>query len=155
MATKQEKFSDSKFSSHNIQLINYIFISVYDDVFSCFHRWTLEFNVKIGIYSSGSVLAQKLLFSHSCYGDLTPFITYYFDTNIGPKQSTDSYRLITEKVGFSADEILFLTDVQEEAKAAKKSGMMAILSERDGVLLSPDDKHAFNFIKSFDKILFF
>ncbi|KAH9419543.1 enolase-phosphatase E1-like [Dermatophagoides pteronyssinus] len=127
---------------------------VYEDVFRCFHRWTSEFNVKIGIYSSGSVLAQKLLFSHSCHGDLTPFISYYFDTNIGPKQSADSYRLITEKIDSSANEILFLTDVSEEAKAAKKSGMMAILLERDGVILSPDDKYAFNFITSFDKILF-
>ncbi|KAH7642054.1 Enolase-phosphatase E1 [Dermatophagoides farinae] len=127
---------------------------VYDDVSRCFRRWTSKFNVKIGIYSSGSVLAQKLLFSHSIHGDLTPFISYYFDTNIGPKQSTDSYRLITEKVGSSATDIVFLTDVPKEAKAAKESGMMAILSERDGIFLTPDDKHTFNSITSFDKIIF-
>lgn len=102
------------------------------------------------------------------------FISYYFDTNIGPKQSTDSYRLITEKVGSSATDIVFLTDVPKgwlllskeclfliqclinsiEAKAAKESGMMAILSERDGIFLTPDDKHTFNSITSFDKIIF-
>ena len=41
--------------------------------------------ISISIYSSGSKLAQRLLFSHSVAGDLTPLFTSYFDTAVGSK----------------------------------------------------------------------
>ena len=45
----------------------------------------LRQNKLICIYSSGSALAQKLLFAHTTSGDLTYYICRYFDTTIGHK----------------------------------------------------------------------
>ena len=58
---------------------------VYPDVPEAFARWTAA-GVRIGIYSSGSVLAQKLLFANSTAGDLSRFISGYFDTAVGAKK---------------------------------------------------------------------
>src|SRR5262249_48385591 len=57
---------------------------VYDDVAPAFARWR-ERGLSISIFSSGSVLAQQLLFAHTEAGDLTKFISQYFDTNVGKK----------------------------------------------------------------------
>src|SRR5262249_26081798 len=58
---------------------------VYEDVPRAFERWKKE-RKRIAIFSSGSVLAQKLLFGHSNAGDLTKYIENYFDTTTGPKR---------------------------------------------------------------------
>ena len=57
---------------------------VFDDVPPAFARWRRQ-NKLICIYSSGSALAQKLLFAHTTSGDLTYYICRYFDTTIGHK----------------------------------------------------------------------
>lgn len=67
--------------------------------------------MKIFIYSSGSVAAQKLLFGNSEHGDLTSKISGYFDTNIGMKQDKNSYEKIVKEIGCEPADILFLTDV--------------------------------------------
>ena len=59
-----------------------LFGEVFDDVPPAFARWRRQ-NKLICIYSSGSALAQKLLFSHTTAGDLTDYICRYFDTTIG------------------------------------------------------------------------
>ena len=46
---------------------------VFDDVPRAFARWRGE-DVRLGIFSSGSVLAQQWLFRRSSAGDLTPFL---------------------------------------------------------------------------------
>ena len=74
------------------------------------------------IYSSGSVYAQKLLFAHTEYGDLTPLFSGYFDTHIGAKQDVDSYRRIAEQLQLPAAEILFLSDIKAELDAARQAG---------------------------------
>lgn len=67
---------------------------------------------KIYIYSSGSVDAQKLLFSHTEKGDLLPKLTGHFDTEIGLKQEPGSYLKIVKNIGdCTENEILFLTDI--------------------------------------------
>ena len=66
---------------------------VFEDVPPAFKRWS-EQGKEICIYSSGSILAQKLLFANTEEGDLTPFISGYFDTNTGPKSEAESYRRI-------------------------------------------------------------
>src|SRR5687767_11425478 len=45
---------------------------VFDDVRPAFERWQ-QTGLQISIFSSGSVLAQQLLFAHTNDGDLTPF----------------------------------------------------------------------------------
>ena len=74
------------------------------------------------VYSSGSVQAQKLLFSHSHYGDLTPLFSGYFDTHIGGKKEASSYRHIAEHIHMQPEEILFLSDIKEELDAARQAG---------------------------------
>src|SRR5207247_5592661 len=64
---------------------------VYADVLVAFARWRRQ-GRDIAIFSSGSVLAQKLIFGCSTAGDLRPYIRAYFDTNTGPKREADSYR---------------------------------------------------------------
>ena len=87
----------------------------------CFYK-ILETGSKIGIYSSGSVHAQKLIFGFSTEGDLTPFISYYFDTNVGGKRDSSSYKMISEMVSLSPSEIHFFSDIPEELAAAKNAG---------------------------------
>ncbi|HEU4932085.1 MAG TPA: acireductone synthase, partial [Pyrinomonadaceae bacterium] len=90
---------------------------VFADVAPAFERGH-ERGLSINIFSSGSVLAQKLLFAHTEDGDLTRFIEDYFDTNVGKKGEAESYRRIAEKMKLAAGEILFVSDVIDELNAA-------------------------------------
>ena len=51
--------------------------SIFDDVTPAFKQWKSK-DVKIYIYSSGSVSAQKLLFGNSKFGDLLQVIKLSF-----------------------------------------------------------------------------
>lgn len=102
---------------------------VYADVLPAFARWQ-EQKRSIYIYSSGSVLAQKLLFAHTIEGDLTRYINGYFDTTTGDKKKAASYQRISEKIGLPAQAILFLSDVSAELDAAREAGMMTALCIR-------------------------
>ncbi|MFT4927216.1 MAG: enolase-phosphatase E1, partial [Phenylobacterium sp.] len=89
---------------------------IYPDVLPVLQQWHAD-GIILGIYSSGSVAAQKLLFSHSDFGDLTPLMSHYFDTVVGHKQQTDAYRNITQALALPAESILFLSDVVQELDA--------------------------------------
>lgn len=104
---------------------------VFADVAPAFERWHAR-GLSISIFSSGSVLAQKLLFAHADAGDLTRFIDDYFDTNVGKKGDAESYRRIAEKMKLPAEQILFVSDVIEELDAAHEAGMKVLLSIRPG-----------------------
>lgn len=95
---------------------------IYADAAELLQAWHAR-GIKLYVYSSGSVYAQKLLFSHSEAGDLTPLFCGYFDTHIGAKREADSYRTIVDEIGVPAREILFLSDVVEELEAAHAAGM--------------------------------
>ncbi|MFX8414268.1 acireductone synthase, partial [Acinetobacter baumannii] len=84
------------------------------------------------VYSSGSVFAQKLLFGHTDYGDLTPLFSGWFDTTTGPKRDAASYAAIAQAMARPAGDVLFLSDVQAEIDAARAAGMAALLIARDG-----------------------
>lgn len=105
---------------------------VYDDVLPALEQWRSVEGQKIYIYSSGSVQAQKLLFGQSSAGDLLPLIDGHFDTAVGAKQEATSYTAIVEKIGCKAEEILFLTDIEKEAEAARTSGVNVALVSREG-----------------------
>lgn len=104
---------------------------IYPDAVHQLRRWH-ERGLKLYVYSSGSVAAQKLFFGYSEAGDLRPLFSGYFDTRTGHKQETDSYRRIAELIGLPAGEILFLSDVAGELDAAREAGMKTILLDRDG-----------------------
>lgn len=123
---------------------------VYDDVPPAFERWKAG-RKTIAIYSSGSVLAQKLLFGYTNHGDLTPFISANFDTNVGHKREAASYRKIAKDLNLSPYDILFLSDVPEELAAAAESGCETRLVVRPG---NPEVTSAESFasVTSFDEV---
>ncbi|MDD5034746.1 MAG: acireductone synthase [Methylococcaceae bacterium] len=104
---------------------------LYPDAARKLREWK-EQGLALYIFSSGSVYAQKLLFGHTEHGDLTPLFCGYFDTSVGAKQAADSYRKIAERIGFAADEILFLSDVDTELDAARAAGMQTCQLLRQG-----------------------
>lgn len=104
---------------------------VYADVAPALERWRAQ-GLSINIFSSGSVLAQQLLFAHTEAGDLTKFIDNYFDTNIGKKGEAESYRRIAKALSLNANEVLFISDVVAELDAATEAGMSTLLSIRPG-----------------------
>jgi enolase-phosphatase E1 len=123
---------------------------VFADVAPAFERWHQR-GLSINIFSSGSVLAQKLLFAHTEAGDLTRFIDDYFDTNVGKKREAESYRRIAEKMKLPAGEILFVSDVIDELNAAHDARMRVLLSIRPGNA-PQDNTNQYPEILSFDEI---
>jgi enolase-phosphatase E1 len=123
---------------------------VYADVAPAFVRWHDQ-GRRIAIFSSGSVLAQQLLFSHSTVGDLSPQIEAYFDTTTGPKREPESYRKIAAALKLSPAEILFLSDAVAELDAAHSAGLATALSLRPGV--NAPERHAHPVFQTFDEIL--
>ncbi|NID05805.1 acireductone synthase [Luteibacter jiangsuensis] len=95
---------------------------MYPEVAARLKTWH-DRGLKLYVYSSGSVPAQKLLFGYSESGDLTPLFSGYFDTQTGHKREVDSYRRIAEAVGLPPGQILFLSDIREELDAAREAGM--------------------------------
>lgn len=95
---------------------------IYKDAASALKAWHDQ-GLKLYVYSSGSVPAQKLLYGYSLKGDLTPLFSGYFDTTTGPKLESASYKAIGEALNLSPDAILFLSDHEGEIAAAKAAGM--------------------------------
>ena len=113
---------------------------LYADAHRVLTDWC-DAGVGLGVYSSGSVEAQKLLFGYSDYGDLTPLFTDHFDTRVGHKREQSSYvaisqALIERQRVSDVTEILFLSDVVAELDAAKASGMLTCELRRDQVPVS-------------------
>lgn len=75
------------------------------------------------VYSSGSVKAQQLLFQYSDFGDIENLFSGFFDTKMGGKMDSQSYSAIAKKVGLEPNQILFLSDIEEELMAAEQVGM--------------------------------
>ena len=123
--------------------------TVFDDVPRAFARWQAA-ETPIGIFSSGSVLAQQWLFRNSSAGDLTPFIARYFDTEVGPKRDPASYARIAAAVALPPSSITFVSDVVAELDAARAAGMQTIMSLRPGN--HPQPPHDHRVVQSFDEI---
>lgn len=124
---------------------------VFEDVPRAFKRWKAS-GKTIAIYSSGSVLAQKLIFKYSNFGDLTADIDSYFDTEIGHKREVESYRSIALELSLEPKDILFISDIVEELSAAKSAGFNRFLIIREGnTPINNETNH--QLIHSFDEIL--
>lgn len=123
---------------------------MFEDVPRAFERWYAQ-GKTIAIYSSGSVLAQKMIFQYSNFGDLSKYISAYFDTNIGHKRERQSYENIAEKMQNRRQEILFISDIVEELNAAHEANLEVILSVREGNALVAD-KHSYQTVFSFDNL---
>lgn len=104
--------------------------TLFSDVPEAFVRWARK--SQIAIYSSGSVEAQRLLFRHSVFGDLTGFISNYFDTHLGTKGEPTSYRAIADALYVQTAEVLFFSDAVRELDAARAAGCGTRLVIREG-----------------------
>lgn len=104
---------------------------VFPDVPPAFERWH-EAGLNLSIFSSGSILAQKLLFAHTEAGDLTKFLDLYFDTTTGLKAAAESYRRIAAALQRPTAEVVFISDVIAELDAARAAGMKTLLCVRPG-----------------------
>jgi enolase-phosphatase E1 len=122
---------------------------VYPDVLPAFARWVKQQRA-IYIFSSGSVLAQKLLFAHTTEGDLTGYITGYFDTTTGAKTAAGSYESIANKIGAPATDILFVSDVTAELDAAQFANMKTSLCVRSSTPEPTSSSHPI--VATFDVI---
>lgn len=113
---------------------------LWPDVAACLRSWAGA-GIRLAVYSSGSVGAQRLLFGHSEAGDLTPLFAGFFDTRIGGKRDAASYDAIAAALGLSAGDILFLSDVAEELDAAAAAGLATcqLVRAADGTL--PSGRH--------------
>lgn len=102
---------------------------VFEDVAPALERWRAR-GLNIYIYSSGSVLAQRSLFQTTNGGDLTNLLSGYFDTGVGPKTSSDSYRTIIKEIDVAPGQALFVSDVPGELDAAQSEGLRTALCDR-------------------------
>uniref|UniRef100_A0A6N2ND36 Probable bifunctional methylthioribulose-1-phosphate dehydratase/enolase-phosphatase E1 n=1 Tax=Salix viminalis TaxID=40686 RepID=A0A6N2ND36_SALVM len=124
---------------------------VYDDVPEALEKWN-ALGIKVYIYSSGSRLAQRLIFGNTNNGDLRKYLSGFFDTTVGNKKETRSYIEISESLGVDKpSDILFVTDVSQEALAAKGAGLDVMIAIRPGNAPLPEN-HGFKTITSFAEI---
>ncbi len=123
---------------------------VFPDVPLAFERWRRQKKI-ICIYSSGSVLAQQNLFRTTSSGDLTSYISAFFDTRVGAKTEGKSYKKIATSLSFVPCQFLFISDAVKEMAAAQSVGMQAILCDRDRRASSSPT--AGGIIRSLDSVL--
>ena len=117
---------------------------IYADVLPALEAWD-EKGITIGVYSSGSVTAQKLFFNYTEEGDLRAYITDHFDTEMGAKRDPEAYRNIQEALGVAPGDILFLSDIGAELDAAKTAGFQTIQVMRPGNIPSAGHRQVSSF----------
>ena len=110
---------------------------LYPDVAPCLRRWAAA-GLRLCVYSSGSVEAQRQLFGHSVAGDLIPLFTGFFDTRVGAKREPQSYVTIAQGLFLPGSEILFLSDIEAELDAAAAAGLRTcqLVRAMDGTIAS-------------------
>jgi enolase-phosphatase E1 len=122
---------------------------VYSDVAPKLKDWKNQ-GIQMGVFSSGSIAAQKLIFGYSIAGDLTPYFSAYFDTTTGGKRETATYSKIADQLNIPAGEILFLSDISEELEAAKEADLQTVQLVRPGAVNATWEKQ----VSSFDELQF-
>ena len=123
---------------------------VYEDVPPALAAWN-KAGLDIRIYSSGSVLAQQMLFRTTLQGDLTRHISAFFDTSVGPKIEAESYRQIAAVRGRSSNNLLFISDAAAELRAARDAGWAVLMCVRPPQIPSGDAE--FEVITDFDQVV--
>ncbi|KAI0180284.1 enolase-phosphatase E1 [Hypoxylon sp. FL1284] len=130
---------------------------LFPDVTAKLSEWRQR-GLRIMIYSSGSVAAQKLLFRYTDAAptsDLTPQISGWFDTvNAGLKTDPSSYKTISSTYPeFSPSEWLFLSDNVKEVDAAIEARMRSIVVQRPGnAPLPPEVPQRLQVIETFESL---
>ncbi len=104
---------------------------LYDDVLPALTQWR-TLGIRLGIYSSGSEQAQRLLFAYTNVGDVTSLFEHFFDTTVGEKKTSSSYRKISDQIDLPPPDILFLSDAELELDAAASIGFRTAHIVRPG-----------------------
>jgi len=123
---------------------------VFADVPGAFSRWRAQ-GLELGIFSSGSVLAQQLLFRYLSAGDLTGHLRWHFDTAVGPKGDAASYHRIAAAMTLPPQTVLFLSDVVRELDAARAAGLQTRLVVRPGNA-AVRERHSHIVTETFDEV---
>lgn len=105
--------------------------NLYEDVVPALHRWHRN-GLRLALYSSGSEQAQRLLLEHTTAGNLTWLFSSFFDTRVGAKTGTLSYRKIADLMNLRPETIIFLSDVEMELDAATAAGLLTAQVVRPG-----------------------
>jgi enolase-phosphatase E1 len=122
---------------------------VYADTVRALEAWQAS-GLALYVYSSGSVTAQQLLFSHTDFGDLTPRFSGYFDTSVGSKLQAASYAAIALHIRLPPAAVLFFSDHPGEIRAAQAAGLQAVRVDREAAADSTPDAGT---IRSFDELM--
>ena len=104
---------------------------LFADVAPALRRWSRQ-DLRLAVYSSGSVQAQQLLYGHSDAGDLRSLFGGWYDTRSGSKLEPSSYQTIADDLEVSPARVLFISDSTGELEAAQLAGMQVLFSDRDG-----------------------
>lgn len=103
---------------------------IYPDFIAAIKRYKNQ-NLRIYSFSSGSAEAQAMLFGHSDVGDLNPLFNGHFDTRTGSKTDRQAYANIINTISLTGKQILFVSDLLCELKAAQLAGMNVCQMVRD------------------------
>lgn len=122
---------------------------MYEDAARGLRAWHAA-GLKLYVYSSGSIQAQRAIFAHTDHGDLGALFSDYFDTRVGHKREPEAYRRIAKAIDLPPDEILFLSDVREELDAARAAGLRTAWLVRDAIPSGPAAAH--RRVRSFDTL---
>ncbi len=120
---------------------------IYEDAHAALVRWRAA-GVPLFIFSSGSVQAQVQFFENNAAGDLRGLFSGHFDTDIGAKVETESYRRIAAAIGVAPDRLLFFSDNPRELVAATAAGLPVVHVLREDVASDP----RFPEIRSFEEV---
>jgi enolase-phosphatase E1 len=122
---------------------------LYPDALDALRRFNAA-GIDLYVYSSGSIAAQKLLFGHTIGGDVRGLFKGFYDTTIGGKRESASYRRIVGELGVEAAALIFFSDVVQELDAARSAGLQTVQLARPQDGTAPADEH--NPIPSFEGI---
>lgn len=104
----------------------------FDDAIPAMRRWKAA-GLDLSIFSSGSVNAQRAWFGNTPEGSILDLFSHHFDTeNTGHKRVAESYRIMTDRLGVPANQIVFLSDLQAELDAAREAGWCTVGVRREG-----------------------
>ena len=103
--------------------------AIFDDVPAAFERWKSE---SIDIYVLSSVEREeiRLFLKHSSHGDLTKYVSDYFDASFGNTVLKETYLKIAKAIGRDVKSLAFITDSGKKAKMAAEAGTESLLVMR-------------------------
>lgn len=100
---------------------------VYSDVAIQIQKWRCAQEIQLFVLSNGWSEATRRFLSKTNHGDLNLVIDDHFDSAVGPLNESDTFRRVLQKIGHSAEHVVYLTKSQEQGKAASELGITVVL----------------------------